>query len=365
MGHEKLTKLSEELTTPCCTRVPVEVDLSDPIWGEKLVGSGFDPSSPAFFLAEGLLMYLPPQAVPGFLGQVSALLSVGSTFAGCMFIACLDAMPPLHDEVFAKYGTKFTFEASSEGEMRQLLGTAKLEVQQIQSAMDLISMTRKYQLGLDEQASNSELSDGDKARSHAQRLLEVCSSVDEWSLSSRDHISRLMEDSGCRSCAEYLVQDEYNILGLRDQTSEQKTKIAEILVELNFEAALTAALEKAKVSDTLAQATPGTVDEEKAQQQAQKIMTVVCTLKWWPEQIVKKCWQLVQTSGYKVFATEMIDDPMNFQGLKSEPPAQKARVLELVMGWGFEQTAKPLFEEAILTEANGATGYVHFVARKV
>ena len=56
-----------------CTRVVVEADLTQPNeWTTALLGAGFDPTEPSFFVAEGLLMYLPPDVVPGLLKAVGA-----------------------------------------------------------------------------------------------------------------------------------------------------------------------------------------------------------------------------------------------------------------------------------------------------
>ncbi|GBF97237.1 hypothetical protein Rsub_09928 [Raphidocelis subcapitata] len=58
----------------------IAADLSKVSLSAALEGSGFDPSRPSVFLAEGLIYYLPPQAVRALFQAVAALAAPGSRF---------------------------------------------------------------------------------------------------------------------------------------------------------------------------------------------------------------------------------------------------------------------------------------------
>ena len=63
---------------PSCERqVYLAADLRRANWPAQLTKAGFDPSTPAVWLAEGLLFYLPDEAIWTLLAQVSALASRG------------------------------------------------------------------------------------------------------------------------------------------------------------------------------------------------------------------------------------------------------------------------------------------------
>jgi methyltransferase (TIGR00027 family) len=63
--------------TPACERRPVAADLAAG-WSDALVGAGFDPQAPTAFLAEGILFYLPNDAVAAVLDGITALAAPGS-----------------------------------------------------------------------------------------------------------------------------------------------------------------------------------------------------------------------------------------------------------------------------------------------
>jgi methyltransferase (TIGR00027 family) len=66
--------------TPTCDRRVVGVDLRDD-WPEALRRSGFDSSVPTAWSAEGLLVYLPPEAQDRLLDDVTTLSAPGSQLA--------------------------------------------------------------------------------------------------------------------------------------------------------------------------------------------------------------------------------------------------------------------------------------------
>ncbi|KOX19418.1 SAM-dependent methyltransferase [Streptomyces sp. NRRL F-6491] len=65
---------------PVAGRRPCAADLRDD-WTGALLGSGFDPSAPTAWLAEGLLLYLPAEAERRLIDDVDRLSAAGSTLA--------------------------------------------------------------------------------------------------------------------------------------------------------------------------------------------------------------------------------------------------------------------------------------------
>lgn len=62
---------------PRCERITVPVDLRED-WTGALVAAGHDPALPTVWIAEGLLIHLPQDAVERLLGQVGELSATGS-----------------------------------------------------------------------------------------------------------------------------------------------------------------------------------------------------------------------------------------------------------------------------------------------
>jgi methyltransferase (TIGR00027 family) len=60
--------------------VPIASDLRGD-WAAALIAAGFDPASPAVWLAEGLLLYLPCAAEQNLIDTVDRLSSTGSALA--------------------------------------------------------------------------------------------------------------------------------------------------------------------------------------------------------------------------------------------------------------------------------------------
>jgi methyltransferase (TIGR00027 family) len=72
--------LAQQGARPNCERHVVAVDLRDD-WAQALVHKGFDPEQPTAWLAEGLLPYLPGEAVARLLDSIHSLSAPGSTVA--------------------------------------------------------------------------------------------------------------------------------------------------------------------------------------------------------------------------------------------------------------------------------------------
>jgi methyltransferase (TIGR00027 family) len=60
--------------------VPIGIDLRED-WPQALRDSGFDAAAPSAWIAEGLLIYLPPDAQDRLLDSISALSTPGSRIA--------------------------------------------------------------------------------------------------------------------------------------------------------------------------------------------------------------------------------------------------------------------------------------------
>ncbi|MFB0633063.1 class I SAM-dependent methyltransferase [Streptomyces sp. AB3(2024)] len=73
----KASVLRQERAVARCERITVPVDLRED-WPSALASAGHDPSQPTVWIAEGLLIYLPEDAVQSLLERVGALSAAGS-----------------------------------------------------------------------------------------------------------------------------------------------------------------------------------------------------------------------------------------------------------------------------------------------
>ena len=76
----KTSTLSGLGAQPTAERRTVAVDLRDD-WPVALRAAGFDPHAPSVWTAEGLLVYLPPEAQDGLFDNITALSVAGSRLA--------------------------------------------------------------------------------------------------------------------------------------------------------------------------------------------------------------------------------------------------------------------------------------------
>ncbi len=76
----KSQTLAELGIAPSTDRRTVAIDLRDE-WPDALKNAGFDPTQPAVWLAEGLLLYLPPYAQDALLDDITMLSAAGSRLA--------------------------------------------------------------------------------------------------------------------------------------------------------------------------------------------------------------------------------------------------------------------------------------------
>ncbi|SEE44167.1 methyltransferase, TIGR00027 family [Streptomyces sp. 2131.1] len=73
----KASVLRQERAVARCERITVAVDLRED-WPGALAAAGHDPAAPTVWIAEGLLIYLPQDAVELLLARISALSTAGS-----------------------------------------------------------------------------------------------------------------------------------------------------------------------------------------------------------------------------------------------------------------------------------------------
>jgi len=76
----KTRTLAELGAEPTAERRTVAIDLRDD-WPKALLDSGFDPKQPTAWIAEGLLVYLPPEAQDRLLDAITELSAPGSRVA--------------------------------------------------------------------------------------------------------------------------------------------------------------------------------------------------------------------------------------------------------------------------------------------
>ncbi|BBY22655.1 class I SAM-dependent methyltransferase [Mycobacterium stomatepiae] len=76
----KTSTLADIGAQPTATRHTVPIDLRQD-WPAALRAAGFDTSTPTAWLAEGLLIYLPPEAQDRLFDNITALSAPGSTIA--------------------------------------------------------------------------------------------------------------------------------------------------------------------------------------------------------------------------------------------------------------------------------------------
>jgi methyltransferase (TIGR00027 family) len=74
---ETLAKLGAE---PAADRRAIAIDLRED-WPKVLLGNGFDPTKPTAWIAEGLLIYLPPEAQDLLFDRIDELSAPGSRLA--------------------------------------------------------------------------------------------------------------------------------------------------------------------------------------------------------------------------------------------------------------------------------------------
>ena len=92
-------------------RRTVAVDLTHDGWGRSLVATGYDPARPSTWLLEGLLYYIPEDAVHRILDRVRALTAPGSRVAADIVNAEALVLPNMRGllDVFARWGCPWRF----------------------------------------------------------------------------------------------------------------------------------------------------------------------------------------------------------------------------------------------------------------
>jgi methyltransferase (TIGR00027 family) len=100
----KTRVLADLGVSPTAERRAVAVDLRDD-WPAALRENGFDVDAPTAWIAEGLLIYLPPEAQDRLLDNVTALSAPGSRFA-TEYMAAGTTLPDSWKDRFKKYSAQ-------------------------------------------------------------------------------------------------------------------------------------------------------------------------------------------------------------------------------------------------------------------
>lgn len=117
----KAERLADE--RPRCRRVPVGVDLADD-WSDAIRSAGLNPRKPTVWLMEGLLQYLPEQAVHGLFERVDTLSPPGSVLLYEVVGQSLLESPIMADllKSMAAKGAPWLFGTDEPGGLAERLG---------------------------------------------------------------------------------------------------------------------------------------------------------------------------------------------------------------------------------------------------
>jgi methyltransferase (TIGR00027 family) len=96
--------LADQGVSPTVDRRAISIDLRDD-WPAALRENGFDVDQPTAWIAEGLLIYLPPEAQDRLLDNITALSAPDSRFA-TEYMAAGMTLPDSWRERFKKYSTQ-------------------------------------------------------------------------------------------------------------------------------------------------------------------------------------------------------------------------------------------------------------------
>jgi len=219
----KAQKLAALQVDASCTRIVVEADLSDPGWTSNLIAAGFQPDQTSFFLIEGLLMYLPPEAPQALFRSASSLMSSGSMIAGDTFVNFLRFMST--NPVLDKYGTKWTFEMASKEELVRMLSDVSLKNAEVHSVYK--PTQQPPQNGVDQ------------AQADAHKLAKVLETVAIWPPQSIDWVrGQMARKGGAEKVVCELVQDRMGFHGLKESSAEHKSRVCELLLQDGWAAKL-------------------------------------------------------------------------------------------------------------------------------
>ncbi|WP_240139473.1 SAM-dependent methyltransferase [Streptomyces sp. MUM 178J] len=91
----------------------VAADLTSPDWEARLVDAGYDPALPSAWLLEGMLYYLPEEAVCRLLDRIRRITAPGSVLAADLVNAAGLTLPQARGQldVFARWGCPWQYGA--------------------------------------------------------------------------------------------------------------------------------------------------------------------------------------------------------------------------------------------------------------
>jgi methyltransferase (TIGR00027 family) len=109
--------LDREHAVPNSARQPVAADLAGARWPASLAAAGFNPAAPAVFVAEGLTVYLPENAVALLLDRTAAVAApasrLGIDIASADYLANPAVAP--YSELAAARGARWQFGTNDPG----------------------------------------------------------------------------------------------------------------------------------------------------------------------------------------------------------------------------------------------------------
>jgi len=112
---DKQAILDCEHATPRCIRRPAAADLAQAQWPVALAGAGFNPGTPAAFVAEGLTYYLPEKAAAVLLDQAASIATPGSRLGVDMVSADYLTNPAVTPYLDASRGARWQFGTNDPG----------------------------------------------------------------------------------------------------------------------------------------------------------------------------------------------------------------------------------------------------------
>jgi len=226
--HYKEEKVRElELPLRCGRRVTVEADLSDGTWPADLIAAGFCPDKQSFFLIEGLLMYLPPDAPPAFMRHVASLMAPGSSVHGCSFVRLISTYEEYGvGDVLSKYGTQWTYETETDTALAELMESAGLLEPAIVPVSEAAASLRVPALA-------GETPEQHELRVKAETMFHVLWNFTVWPGPVLDIIVPGIVKNGEEGVAKFvanIVDDKQGRHGLKHLSSEDKAWIVKTML---------------------------------------------------------------------------------------------------------------------------------------
>eukprot|EP00039_Didymoeca_costata_P001483 m.52836 g.52836 ORF g.52836 m.52836 type:complete len:405 (+) comp10822_c0_seq1:158-1372(+) len=226
---EKISGLKVDLK---CNRVTVAADLSQALWTSLLIKAGFSVDEPAFFLAEGLLMYLPRNAVPKLMQGIVSVSAPGSIHCGDLLINTGIKHNPLQKKL-AKLGTKWTYDATNMDEFENVMRSAGFKESNIEMGSQMGAVERDE---AEKRQNNGKLSyAGDPKLKHkAHVLIGAIRSWRTWPGPAQDWIlQHLVKGAeGVKELLTTIAEDRQNTWGMQTFSKAEQDEVVRLLLEV-------------------------------------------------------------------------------------------------------------------------------------